>query len=75
MKKNENKFENKMQELEQIVAKLEKGELSLEESVKAFEDGMKLSKECNDILENTEKRITILLNDGEKMKEEDFINN
>jgi len=34
---------------------------------------MKLSKQCNELLENAEKRITILLKDGENIKEENFI--
>ncbi len=66
-------FENKMQDLEKIVKDLEKGDLSLEESVKIFEKGMKISKECNEILEGTEKRITILLNNNGEIQEKDFL--
>ena len=43
------------------------------ESVATFEEGMKLSKQCNKLLESAEKRITILLKDGDKIKEENFI--
>lgn len=68
----EESFENKMQELEQIVTELEKGELNLDESVKKFETGMKISKECSKMLEDTEKRITILLNDDGNVTEEEF---
>lgn len=68
----EESFENKMQELEQIVTELEKGELNLDDSVKKFELGMKISKECNKMLEDTEKKITILLNDDGKVTEEEF---
>lgn len=68
----ENNFETKMEELENVVTKLEKGDMSLDESLTNFEKGMKLSKECNKMLEDAEKKITILLeNDGE-IKEEDF---
>lgn len=68
----ENNFETKMEELENVVTKLEKGDMSLDESLINFEKGMKLSKECNKMLEDAEKKITILLeNDGE-IKEEDF---
>ena len=40
-------FEEAMKKLEQITAELEKGDLSLDEAVKKFEEGIKLSKECN----------------------------
>lgn len=70
-KKTEN-FEESIKKLEEIVTELEKGELNLDESVEKFEEGMKISKECNNILQNAEKRISILLeNDGE-VTEEDF---
>ena len=71
--KKEESFESKMEELEKIVSELEKGDLSLEDSVKKFEDGMKISKQCSDLLENAEKRITILLNENGEIKEEDFL--
>ena len=66
-------FEEQMEELEKIVSELEKGDLDLDTSVSKFEEGMKLSKQCNEFLENAEKRITILLKDGENIKEENFI--
>ena len=69
----ENNFEKSMENLENIVTELEKGELNLDESVKKFEEGMKLSKKCNDFLESAEKKITILINNGNDMAEEDFI--
>ena len=66
-------FEETMQELEKIVQELEKGDLNLDDSINKFEEGMKLSKQCSDLLENAEKRITILLKDGEEIKEENFV--
>ena len=51
---------------------LEKGELSLEDSVSKFEEGIKISKECNKTLEEAEKKITILVNQDGEMKENDF---
>ena len=66
-------FEQAMKELEDIAVELEQGNLNLDESVEKFEQGMELSKKCNQILENAEKRITILLKDGEDLKEENFI--
>ena len=68
----EENFETKMQVLEKIVSDLEKGDLNLDESVKKFEEGMKISKECSKMLEETEKRITILLNDEDGVIEEEF---
>ncbi len=65
-------FEESMKKLETIVTELENGKLTLDESVQKFEEGMKIAKQCNDILEGAEKKITILLeNDGE-LKEENF---
>lgn len=66
-------FETAIKNLEQIVQELEKGDLSLDESVKKFETGMELSKTCTKILNEAEKKITILINDGENTKEEDFV--
>ena len=66
-------FEKAMEQLEEIAKELEQGDLSLDESVNKFEVGMKLSKQCNELLENAEKRIMVLLNDGNTIKEENFI--
>ena len=66
-------FEDTMKKLENIANELEKGYLDLDTSVSKFEEGMKLSKKCNEILENAEKRISILINNGEDIKEEDFV--
>ena len=52
-------FEDAMKELEKIAEELEKGNLSLDESVSKFEDGMKLSKKCSDLLDTAEKKITM----------------
>ena len=65
-------FEEQMEELEEIVEELEKGELSLEDSVSKFEQGIKISKECNKTLEEAEKKITILVKQDGEMKEENF---
>jgi exodeoxyribonuclease VII small subunit len=65
-------FEEKMEDLEKIVTELEKGDLNLDDSVSKFEEGIKISKECNKILEEAEKKITILLNQDGEIKEENF---
>lgn len=56
-------FEQSMKQLEQIVQELESGDLSLEKAVKKFEEGIQLSKFCSKKLEETEKKISILLKD------------
>jgi len=61
----EKKFEKALEELEQVVTKLEKGNLSLEESLKLFEEGIKLSRFCNNKLEEAERKIEILQKNAE----------
>jgi len=56
-------FESSLKELEKIVRRLENGDLSLEESLKLFEDGIKLSRECQERLNQAERRIEVLLKD------------
>ncbi len=65
-------FEENMEKLEKVVQELENGKLNLDDSIKKFEEGMNLSKKCNEILEEAEKKITILIKNGEEIKEEDF---
>jgi len=65
-------FEESMKKLEGIVAELENGSLNLDESVKKFEEGMKIAKQCNSILQDAEKKITILLEKDGELKEENF---
>ena len=62
----EKSFEERMCNLETIKRELEKDDLSLDEAVQKFEDGMKISRECREILDNAEKKITILLEGEEK---------
>ena len=56
-------FEQSMKQLEQIVQELEAGDLPLEKAIKKFEEGIRLSKLCTEMLDNTEKKISILLQD------------
>ncbi|MGI8470386.1 MAG: exodeoxyribonuclease VII small subunit [Pyrinomonadaceae bacterium] len=58
-----NSFETSLSALEKIVRKLEEGDLTLEESLKLFEDGVRLSRECQERLGQAERRIEILLKD------------
>jgi exodeoxyribonuclease VII small subunit len=57
----EKKFEAALARLEEIVKELETGDLPLEQSLKLFEEGIKLSRLCNKRLEDAERRVEILL--------------
>ena len=57
------RFEEALSKLEKIVSKLEEGDIPLEESLKLFEEGIRLSRFCNQKLDEAEKRIEILLKD------------
>lgn len=59
----EKKFEEAMERLENIVESLEKGDLSLEESLKVFEEGMKLVSFCSGKLDEAEQKVTMLIKD------------
>lgn len=61
----EHSFEQAFDELEDIIAKLESGELSLDESVKLFERGRKLADHCQSVLDKAELRVNQLTNSGE----------
>jgi len=58
-------FESSLESLEQIVRQLEQGELPLEKSLELFEQGIRLSKECQERLSQAERRIEILLRDNQ----------
>ncbi len=64
--KEELSFEQAMTNLEKIAEELENDDLDLDTSVKKFEEGMELSKKCNEILQKAEKKITILIDGEEK---------
>jgi exodeoxyribonuclease VII small subunit len=58
-------FETSLEELERIVRELERGELTLEKSLELFEQGVKLSRECQERLNQAERRIEILMRDNQ----------
>jgi exodeoxyribonuclease VII small subunit len=62
------KFEEALARLEAIVAELERGELPLDDSMRIFEEGVKLSKTCLKILEDAEHRVEILVKDKDGKK-------
>lgn len=57
-------FESSLAALEKIVRELERGDLPLDESLKLFEDGVRLSRECQERLNQAERRIEVLLRDS-----------
>jgi exodeoxyribonuclease VII small subunit len=59
----EKKFETALARLEVIVTELEGGELPLEQSLKLFEEGIKLARICNARLEEAERKVEVLLKD------------
>ena len=69
MKENNNekeiKFEDAMKRLEEIANELEKDDLTLDDSIAKFEEGMNLSKKCKQMLDSAEKKITILIGNKE----------
>ena len=68
----EKTFEASLAELEEIVNKLESGDLPLESSLELFEKGIKLSRECRSRLTIAERRIEILMKDGDGFKAAEF---
>ncbi len=60
----EKKFEDELAELESTVARIDSGELSLEESIKAFEQGVALVRSLNQKLDQVEKKIEVLVRDS-----------
>lgn len=60
MKTDDLSFEKSLAELESIAAKLESGETTLEESIKLYEDGVRLSKNCTEILEKAKQKVITL---------------
>lgn len=65
-------FEEAMEKLELLVEQLECGRMSLDESLDTFEQGMKLASRCRKRLDNAERRIEQLINEGGKIKSEPF---
>lgn len=62
------KFEEALSRLETIVAELEKGDLPLDQSLKIFEEGIRLSKTCLKMLDDAERKVEILVQDKDGKK-------
>ncbi len=65
-------FEDSLAELEELVTKLERGEISLEESLQAFERGVTLTRSCQKALQEAEQKVQILLEKSGKQVLEPF---
>lgn len=73
MSREKKNFEEAISELERIVEELEKGEVSLDQSIEMFQKGVELSKYCSKRLDEIEKKITVLIEDDKgEIKEELF---
>ena len=65
-------FEAALDELEQIVTELERGETALEDTIARFERGVALVRRCEDRLDEADKRVALLLKRGERVVEVDL---
>jgi exodeoxyribonuclease VII small subunit len=65
-------FENTLDQLEDIVDDMENGDLTLEESLKAFEQGIKLTRDCQSALTQAEQKIQILIEENGKLNATSF---
>ncbi len=63
-------YEESMEKLKEIIEKLENDEISLEESMKNFKEGMDLYKHCNSLLNKAEGEVTMILDKGSESVEE-----
>lgn len=62
-------FERALEALEELVSAMEDGNLSLEESLQAFEKGIRLTRECQTALKNAEQKVQVLLNENGETEE------
>ena len=65
-------FEEALDQLEELVEDMENGDLTLEESLKAFEQGIKLTRECQQALSTAEQKVKMLIEENGKLKSVDL---
>lgn len=65
-------FEAALEELEELVERMEDGDLTLEESLAAFEKGVRIARDCQDALKQAEQRVQVLLADAGEERLQDF---
>ncbi|WP_417583073.1 exodeoxyribonuclease VII small subunit [Nitrincola sp.] len=61
-------FETSMQRLEALVSQMEEGKLSIEESLQAFEEGIRLTRQCQQTLEQAEQKVKLLTEEAGEIK-------
>ena len=64
-------FEKSMEKLETIVTKMESGDISLEDALKNFEQGIKLIRQCQGVLQSAEQKVSVLVNEQGELDEFD----
>ena len=65
-------FEQQLASLEGLVESLESGELSLEESLKSFEQGIKMARDCQAALKSAEQKVEVLMRQGDELVSQPF---
>ncbi len=65
-------FEDSLEKLEKLVADMEEGDFSLEQSLKAFEEGIRLTRECQEALKKAEQKIQLLVEKNGQLEAEPF---
>ena len=62
-------FEQSLEKLEHLVERMEEGDLTLEDSLKTFEEGIRLTRECQQALENAEQKVRLLIEENGQVSE------
>ncbi len=65
-------FEDSLSKLEELVEQMENGDLSLEDSLKSFEEGIKLTRECQKALKSAEQKVKLLIEQNGEVVEKPF---
>ena len=66
-------FEQQLSNLESLVSSLEGGDLTLEESLSSFEQGIKIARECQQALQVAEQRVEVLMKQGDEIVSQPFV--
>ena len=72
-KKQASDFEGSLKRLEALVTEMEKGDLPIEEALKAFEEGIGLTRECQKILQDAEQKVVLLTEKADQITEQPFV--
>ena len=67
-----NNFESNLERLKEIVDTLDDNEITLDQSLKLFEEGIKLYRKCNDTIDKAEQKISILIEENDKILEKEY---